>query len=127
MNRAERWLPDLVAGAAALVIGLLEVRRSYEPGPLPALLVVVGVAIAVGLSRRLPAAALAVAWGTGMVQLVVGVDPMLTEVLLAGVAFGCARWGRLPTVWLSGLSIPVSAAIAVLRSADGSLHSLART
>ncbi|MBM0123560.1 sensor histidine kinase [Pimelobacter simplex] len=114
MNRAERWLPDLVAGAAALVIGLLEVRRSYEPSPWPALLVVVGVAIAVGLSRRLPAAALAAAWGTGVVQLGLGVDPMLTEVLLAGVAFGCARWGRLPTVWLSGLSIPVSAAIAVL-------------
>lgn len=114
MNRAERWLPDLLAGAVVFLVALVEVKRSYEPDPWPALLVVAGVAVAVGLSRRLPAAALAVAWGTGMVQVVLGVDPMLTEVLLAVVAFGCARWGRPPTVWLSGLSIPLSAAIAVL-------------
>ncbi|GAA4084045.1 sensor histidine kinase [Nocardioides kongjuensis] len=122
MNRAERWLPDLVVGAVALVIGLLEVKRSYEPDPLPALLVVVGVAVAVGLARRLPAAALAVAWGTGLVQVVIGVEPMLTEVLLAAVAFGCARWGRPPTVWLSGLSIPLSAAIAVLMTSPYSFY-----
>ena len=122
MNCAERWLPDLVVGAVALVIGLLEVKRSYEPDPLPALLVVVGVAVAVGLARRLPAAALAVAWGTGLVQVVIGVEPMLTEVLLAAVAFGCARWGRPPTVWLSGLSIPLSAAIAVLMTSPYSFY-----
>lgn len=122
MNRAERWLPDLVAGAVAFVIGVLEVKRSYEPGPLPALLVVLGVAVAVGLSRRLPAAALATAWGTGIVQVLIGVEPMLTEALLAVVAFGCARWGRPPTVWLSGLSIPVGAAIAVLMSSPYSFY-----
>ncbi|TQK68668.1 sensor histidine kinase [Nocardioides sp. SLBN-35] len=114
MNRAERWLPDVIAGAAAFVIGLLEIGRSYDAGRWPALVVVIGVAVAVGLSRRLPAAALAVAWGTGIVQVAVGVDPMLTEMLLAVVAFGCARWGWPPTVWLSGLSIPLSAVIAVL-------------
>ncbi|WGY02060.1 histidine kinase [Nocardioides sp. QY071] len=114
MNRAERWLPDVIAGAAAFVIGLLEIGRSYDASRWPALVVVIGVAVAVGLSRRLPAAALAVAWGTGIVQVAVGVDPMLTEMLLAVVAFGCARWGWPPTVWLSGLSIPLSAVIAVL-------------
>ncbi|GAA3549375.1 sensor histidine kinase [Nocardioides daeguensis] len=114
MNRAERWLPDLLAGVGVLVVALVEVDRSYEPPPGAALLVVAGVAVAVGLARRLPAAALAVAWGTGTVQILLGVDPMLSEALLAVVAFGCARWGRPLTVWLSGLSIPLSAAIAVL-------------
>lgn len=114
MNRAERWLPDLLAGTAALVVGLAELRRSGEWGAPAPLLVVAGVAAAVGLARRLPALALALAWLTGILQILLGVDPMLTETLLAVVAFGCARWGRLPTVWLSGLSLPLSAGIAVL-------------
>jgi signal transduction histidine kinase len=38
----------------------------------------------------------------------------VTEILLAAVAFGCARWGDTLVVWLSGISIPVGAAVAVL-------------
>ena len=38
---------------------------------------------------------------------------MVIEVALAIVAFGCARWGSEAVVWLSGVSIPVAAAIAV--------------
>ena len=38
---------------------------------------------------------------------------MVVEVALAVVAFGCARWGSSAVVWLSGVSIPVAAAIAV--------------
>ncbi|MEV5002497.1 sensor histidine kinase [Nocardioides sp. LML1-1-1.1] len=114
MKDARRWLPDVLAGGLTLAIGLAEVRRAYDDLPPAPVLVVLGVAVAVALSRRMPAAALAVAWLTGGVQVVNDVDPLLTEGLLAVVAFGCARWGRVATVWLSGLSIPAGAALAVL-------------
>ncbi len=113
MNRVERRLPDLLAGVAVLVLGLVEISRHTYDAPWFPVLVIVGVAVAVGLARGLPGAALAVAWFTGILQVLTGVDPLFTESLLAVVAFGCARWGSLPTVWLSGLSIPVSAVIAV--------------
>ncbi|WGX96656.1 sensor histidine kinase [Nocardioides sp. L-11A] len=113
-SRAARWAPDLLAGVAAFLVGLVEINRYYYVELWPPLVVITGVAVAVGLSRALPGAALAVAWFTGLLQVLTGVDPMVTEVLLAVVAFGCARWGRLPTVWLSGLSIPAGAVIAVV-------------
>jgi signal transduction histidine kinase len=115
LNDVRRWLPDLLAGLAALVVGLLEIDRYWNAERVvwPVLLVVC-VAVAVGLSRAVPGAALAVAWFAGLVQVLLGIDPLLAEALFAVVAFGCARWGRLGTVWLSGLSIPVSAAVAVV-------------
>ncbi|MDQ6527510.1 histidine kinase [Nocardioides sp. LHD-245] len=113
MSRAVRWLPDLLAGVAAFLVGLVEINRYYYVEVWPPLVVITGVAVAVGLSRALPGAALAVAWFTGLLQILTGVDPMVTEVLFVVVAFGCARWGRLPTVWFSGLSIPAGAVIAV--------------
>ena len=70
-------------------------------------------AVAVSLSRHAPGAALAVAWLTGGVHVVTGTGPMVVEVALAVVAFGCARWGNNAVVWLSGISIPVGAAFAV--------------
>ena len=50
----------------------------------------------------------------GAVHVLTGTGPVVAEVLLAYVAFGCARWGSRTVVWLSGLSIPLGAAIAVL-------------
>ena len=76
-------------------------------------LVVLGVATAVALSRHAPGSALAVAWLTGGVHVVTGTGPMIIEVAFAVVAFGCARWGSSAVVWLSGVSIPLGAAIAV--------------
>lgn len=111
---ARRWLPDVLAGVLTLAIGLAEVRHAYADLPTAPAYVVLGVAIAVGLSRRLPGIALGVAWLTGGVQVLNDVNPLLTEGLLAVVAFGCARWGRVATVWLSGLSIPAGAALAVV-------------
>ncbi len=61
-----------------------------------------------------PGAALGVAWLVGFVHVVTGTGPLVTEVLLAVVAFGCARWGSTLVVWLSALSIPLGAAIAVV-------------
>ncbi|WP_435747916.1 sensor histidine kinase [Nocardioides sp. SYSU DS0663] len=111
----QHWLPDSAAGVAVLVLGLVEVNGDgYYPSIPAAMTMVVGLALAVGLSRVAPASALALAWFVGMVQVVSGTGIMLVEGVVAVVAFGCARWGRTATVWLSGASIPLSAVIALL-------------
>jgi signal transduction histidine kinase len=114
-QRSRPWRPDALVGVLVLVLGLWEMHddlvvtsRSGE------VLVVVGVAVAVSLSRHAPGAALAMAWLTGGVHVVTGTGPMVVEVALAIVAFGCARWGSSAVVWLSGASIPLGAAIAVV-------------
>jgi signal transduction histidine kinase len=115
-QRWRPWLPDALAGLAVLLIALREVvtDTSGASGGLGPYLVALGLAAAVCLSRHAPAAALAVAWCVGAVHLVNGTGPLVIEVVLAYVAFGCARWGSTTVVWLSGLSIPVGATIAVL-------------
>jgi signal transduction histidine kinase len=108
------WAPDLLAGAVVLLLGLVELHDdSVVTSRLGELLVVVGVAAAVVLSRHAPGAALSVAWLTGGVHVVTGTGPMIIEVALAIVAFGCARWGSQAVLWISGVSIPVAAAFAV--------------
>ncbi|UUW91109.1 sensor histidine kinase [Pimelobacter simplex] len=114
MKQVTRWLPDAAAALATFVLGMAEVNRYAYDDPWVAVLVVAGIALAVGLSRALPGVALAAAWVTAGVQVQSGTHPLLTQVLLATVAFGCARWGRIPTVWLSGLSIPLAAVVAVV-------------
>ena len=114
-QRWKPWAPDAVAGLAVLVIGIWEndhdLTRTSTWGPV---LLVLGLAVAVALTRGAPGAALGVAWAAGAVHLITGTGPLVVEVLLAYVAFGCARWGSSTVVWLSGLSIPFGATIAVL-------------
>lgn len=118
MNRWQSWLPDLGVGLLVLVAGVLEVAGIdpyfYVDDPRPALLLVVlGVAAAVALSRRLPAAALALVWLVCGMQVVTGTQLLMVQLAIAAVAFGTARWGSVGTVWLSALSIPVAAVITV--------------
>ena len=60
------WIPDAVLGFVVLVVGLVEIDGNIffglEPAPIS---IVVGLAVAVGLSRALPGAALALAWLIG--------------------------------------------------------------
>lgn len=113
------WLPDLAVGAVVLVLGLVEVLNIdtyyYVDNPRPGLaLVVVGIAAAATLSRRLPAVALALVWAVCALQVLTGTQLLMVQLAIGVVAFGAARWGSMATVWLSALSIPVAAAIAVL-------------
>lgn len=112
----QRWLPDAALGLAVLIAGLVEVvSRDYVTTYRSALvLVALVMGVAVGLSRAAPAAALTLVWGLGAVQVVGGIDLMVVEVSIAVVAFGCARWGSTATVWVSALSIPAAAVIAVV-------------
>jgi signal transduction histidine kinase len=114
-QRGRPWLPDALAGLAVLMLGLWEIRHDLSVvSPWGSAIVVVGLAFAVGLTRAEPGTALAIAWGMGAVHVLTGTGPVVAEVLLAYVAFGCARWGSRTVVWLSGLSIPLGATIAVL-------------
>ena len=125
MNHWQKWVPDVLAGIAVLVLGLVEVNgNAYYPSPEATVVVVAVVALAVGLSRARPGVALGAAWLAGAVQLTGGVTPLLTEAFLVVVAFGCARWGRSAVVWLSGLSIPLWSVVAVLWLEHGFVYAL---
>ncbi|WP_162605547.1 sensor histidine kinase [Jiangella ureilytica] len=107
------WVPDVTVAAVVAFLGLYEAATAWVlPGSRVELVfVAVGTAAAVGLSRRLPAAALGLVWAVCGLQLLAGIDLMLVQVTIAAVAFGTARWGSAATVWLSALSIPVAAMI----------------
>ena len=75
-------------------------------------LTVAVIAVAVLLCRHLPGAALALVWMLGFAHLLTGTPVLTIEAAVAVVAFGCARWGSVATVVLSGLSIPAAAAVA---------------
>jgi signal transduction histidine kinase len=111
-----RWLPDLGAGLVVLLLGLLEVanRDDFMSTTNGLTVVAVGMAGAVTLSRHAPAASLGLVWLIGVLQVVDGIELMLVELTIGVVAFGCARWGSTLTVWVSVLSIPAAAVIAVV-------------
>lgn len=114
MTGWQKWVPDAVAGLAVLALGLIEVNgNGLYPSPGATMFVIVAVALAVGLSRARPGVALGITWLAGAVHLAVGIGPLVCEVFLAVVAFGCARWGRTAVVWASGLSIPFWSVLAV--------------
>lgn len=122
-------LPDAAAGlivaALGLVIAILNYGGFDEYAPVPlgtlspgrevALLVVVAIVTgaAVGVSRPAPGIALALVWMLAAIHVVVGVPILVTELAIAVVAFGTARWGSTAVVWLSALSIPAGATVAV--------------
>ncbi|MBC2931826.1 histidine kinase [Nocardioides sp. zg-1228] len=130
-DRLRDWAPDIAIGAAVLVLGLVEATTAehllsppqFSP-PRRLLLIAVGMAVAAGLCRRAPAIALLLVWGLCGLQLLTGTDVMLAQLAIAVVAFGTARWGSLPTVWLSALSIPAAGLIVFVLIAAPQLSGL---
>jgi signal transduction histidine kinase len=124
------WVPDAAVGVVVALLGLLEVgsadRLGTEPGG-PLVLVVLSTAVAVGLSRRLPGAALALVWVACTLQVLSGTNLLLVQASVAATAFGAARWGSTATVWLSAASIPVAALIAVFHVGLRRLNGLVET
>ena len=113
-ERLRDWAPDLAVALAVLVVGVTEVwarTPPFDQSRSGYLFVVLGFAAACGLSRRAPFVALLLVWSTCALQLLAGVGVITVELAVAVVAFGCARWGHLATVALSGLSIPAAAAV----------------
>lgn len=111
------WLPEIGLALGVVVLGLLE--RPLSPD---LVLLLAVLAAALTSYRRAPGVGLALVWLLAFVHLETGVPVLLTEVAVALVAFGCARWGRVPTVVLSGLSIPASAVIAYWLVSRGSFR-----
>ncbi|HEV8174849.1 MAG TPA: histidine kinase [Actinoplanes sp.] len=126
----QEWLPDAAAGLIVAALGLVIAILNYGPfddyaGRAPlgmlspdrqvALLAVVAIVMgaAVGLSRRAPGAALAMVWVLAGTHVVIGVPILATELAVLVVAFGTARWGSTAVLWLSALSIPTGAIVAV--------------
>jgi signal transduction histidine kinase len=112
---APYWWPDATLAAAVGLFGLVEALSGYG-SHLPELVVAALTATAVGCFRLMPGLALGLVWAMCLFQLVVGVGPMLVELAVAVVAFGCARFGSTTVVWLSGLSIPAAAVVGGLWS-----------
>jgi len=118
MSTVERWLPDAALGLTVAFLGVFEVfatdpsdfRYDDRTGMV---ILAIAIGVAVACCRWAPAAGLGLVWMVGLIQVTNDMSIPLTELAVAIVAFGTARWGRWPTVWLSVLSIPIAAAAAV--------------
>ena len=123
-------LPDAAAGVMVAVMGLLIAILNYpgfdEYAPAPfgglsprrelvlLLIVALVTGAAVSASRPAPGVALGLAWTLAVIHVVTGVPILITELAIAVVAFGTARWGSHLVVWLSAISIPVGAVVVVV-------------
>jgi signal transduction histidine kinase len=108
------WLPDAIAALIVLVIGFTEALLTFAmtEGGIDGFAQALVVALAVGMCRRAPGAALGLVWGLGLFHVVTGAPIMLIEFALTAVFFGGARWGRPPTVVMSALSVPLAVVVA---------------
>ncbi|HEX5595457.1 MAG TPA: histidine kinase [Micromonosporaceae bacterium] len=116
-----------MAGVLVVAVGGAEVYTSnlYGGHSAPTMTaVVLATAVAVGFSRHAPGAVLVLVWAVVGVQLAADVPVVLTQLAIAVVAFGTARWGSTATVWGSALSIPIGAAVAVKFLATSILSAL---
>lgn len=112
MTRAH-WT-GLAIGVAVAGFGLWRVTGVlYYDATVPVLIALL-MGAAAGLYRIAPGVAVALVWATGLLQVVRGLDIALVQLAAVLVAFGASRYGRTATVWISGLSIPLGAAAALL-------------
>lgn len=107
-----RW-SDAAVGVAVAAFGGWEASARAATGG-AVLTIVLLMAVAAGLYRAAPAVGLALVWASSLLQVWSGLDVALVQLAAALVAFGTARYGRPLTLWLSGLSIPVGSALALL-------------
>jgi signal transduction histidine kinase len=100
------WLLAAAVGATVLTAGLIELTGAYLPvaSAFAGMVFLLFVGAAVGIARWAPGVALGTAWLAGLTQVIAGVPLLLTEISLVVVLFAAARWGRLPTVAIAGLS-----------------------
>jgi signal transduction histidine kinase len=109
------WL-DLLAGLAVFALGVLETVRDVPGSPAVVLghcLVPTGIGLAVLLHRLRPGLALTLTWLTFVFQVVAGQDLIFAELAVVVVAYGSARYGSVPVLWASLLSVPAACPIAL--------------
>ncbi len=114
--------PDLALGLAVGAFGVWEARG---PVSSQALVIAVLIAVAAGCYRLAPGLALLLVWMASALQVADGLDIAFVQLAVVVVAYGTARYGSQVTLWCSGLSIPVGAAIALLYVRDHGTRTLA--
>ena len=111
------WLPDLGLGLAIGFMGIFEASTVViheDQHRTPYVLTALAVSVCAALVRRAPGIALGILWMVCALQASATEPLMLVQLVVAPmVAFGAARWGSVSTVWLSALSIPLSALLAL--------------
>ena len=119
------WAPSVTLGLVVLLLGTVELLNTdLASGPVAApasgrgdarglAVLVLATALAVGLARRAPAAALALSGVIGLVQYSTDSQIMLVEAAFFVVVFAGARWGHAVTVVAAALAVPLAAALAV--------------
>ncbi|MEU6263654.1 sensor histidine kinase [Saccharopolyspora shandongensis] len=116
------WIPEGVAALVVLIAGAVETLISVHYNVFPhrgtAVPIIAGTAVAVGLGRRWPGAALAMVWLIGGYQAVIGPPVLLVQIALAAVVFGTSRWGSTVTTVAGVASVPV-VAVPVAMSVGG--------
>ena len=112
-------LPEALGGAAVLAAGLFEAVHTHVAGAANAATPVAAVlcAVAVGLARSLPSAALGLSVVAGVLHLGPDVPVLVVEATYCVVMFGAARWGR-PVTSVAALAILVVGAGAALALLD---------
>jgi signal transduction histidine kinase len=119
MTTRPTWLQDAALGLVVTAFGLWEAfaRAGYtwgaSNGHADRIVIALAFGVAVGLHRLAPGAALSVVWLACIFQVLSRTDIMYVELAATIVAFGAARWGSTAVVWLSALSIPLGAVLAV--------------
>jgi signal transduction histidine kinase len=118
---------DAVLGGGVAVIGLVQAVSYFhwDRVDFVQLLVTIGMAAAAALFRQSPGVALALVWIACGIQVTSGIGMMFAELAAAIVSFGTARFGSTVVLWVSGLSIPVGAVIAIAYLMPSNLADLA--
>ncbi len=118
-DRIETWLRahwiELALGLVVALLGALELQHPYFWGwERVGGVVVIATAVAVALCRIAPGVGIALAWSTLLLDVLTYFPVLTTQALVIVVAFGAARWGRPPTVWIAAASIPVASLLVVI-------------
>ncbi len=104
------WWPELLSGIFGF-FGLVSAGCAWGTGGL-----IVGglLFVAALLWRRAPGWALGLVWLVGLFQLLFVVPPLISDLIIALVSFGAARYGSRMVLWISGGSLVASVLPALL-------------
>ena len=102
---------DTALPAAMLVVLSVPYFGTRDVGQL---LVVFGMAVALGFRRLSPGLALGIAWAVAFVQMGLGLQPNPANLAIAGVLYATAAYGSKRVRWLGFASAPVGALIAAV-------------